>query len=343
MEETTNVMVKVDELKKKIAEFTTIEEMKNGKDKLESVRHYLKLKGDERVMIQQLNAGAVRLAWRMGNILKEVISPGRPNSQENEKVLRLSDFGISKPTSHKYQRIADIPEDLLEQRLERLLANDEDVSEKEFYKFAKSLGESHNEETDEEDGSSRMDDMDDAREQFVAMTREQITELRKKNVPGVDLLDDTQLELIAIGIIESVMEGSGKYKKKVQKFIGENALDESNYWDGMSIAVRQLKAVTKSLTRNTNPTSPAALLCFIGNMIQMTELIESWKPGKMDDCPVCHGTKKIQVNGTIPEETAPCDNCIDGKTGWYKEYKEQSQVSEKPSDQEEVERSGEEE
>lgn len=314
----TTAVVKVDDLKNQIALFTTIEEMMEGRDKLEAVRTFLKRKGDERAMIQQLNAGAVRLAWRMGHILKEIISPGRPSeAQEGEKVVRLVDFGITKTTSHKYQRISDIPEDLLEQRLERLLANDEDISEKEFYKFAKSLVETHNDDDNDDDGTERMDDMDDAREQFVAMTREQITELRKKNIPGIDLLDDTQLEFIAIAIIETVMEGSGKYKNKVQRFINENALDENNYWNGLSLAIRQLKAVTKSLIRNTNSSSPAALLCFIQNMVQMTELIESWKPGAMDDCLVCHGTKEIKGDG----EPAPCDNCIDGKAGWYKEYK----------------------
>jgi hypothetical protein len=325
MLEQTGEMVKVDELKNQIQQFTTIEEMKEGKDKLESVRYYLKLKGDERTMIQQLNAGAVRLAWRMGGILKKVISPGRPSeAEEGGKVIRLADFGIVKATSHKYQRISDIPEEVLEERITRMLAADEEISEKEFYKFAKSLDESHNEdendENDENDGSDRMDEMDEAREQFVAMTREQIAELRKKNISGVELLDDTQLELVAIGIIEILMEGSGKVKRKITKFLFENALDETNYWSGLALAARQLKAVTDSLGRNTNPSSPVALLTFIQNMKQMTQLLVSWKPENLEDCEKCNGTKEIPIEGEgiSPGATAPCDNCIDGKVGWYK-------------------------
>lgn len=317
-------MVKVDDLKNQIAKFTTLEDCKEGHDKIAALRVFFARQGQERSMALQLNAGAVRLAWKMGKILKDIITKGRPSeSVEGEKPPKLVELGIGKTMSHKYQTISDIPEKLLEERLEKKLRDNKDISEAEFYRFAIHLEKLPNEESkeEEEDGTSQMNSLENARKQFTIMARDQIADLRKREIPGVDLLTDDQLELIAVGIIESTMEGNGKVKKKIEKFLFENALDESNYWNGFSCIVKQIKSVKDSLSRNTTPNTPKALLIFNQNLHTIINYVLSWKKENLGDCPECDGKAEVPVPqgpGIDPGQMEPCDNCFAGKVGWYK-------------------------
>jgi len=313
-----NFPVPIDELEKKIIEFVSIEDFKTGKDQLETLKIYAKKRGVERSLIQRIHAGSIRCAWEIGGILKEIISRGRPSDEEKNTKVRLEDLGISKTSSHRYQIINNIPKELLNERIDKMMRDDVDITEKEFYKFAKSLEETHEDE-DLEDGSSRENDIVEARDKFAYMTKEGISELRNKGIIGIDCLTDVELELIARGIIEIVMNGPGKIKNKIERFVEENSLTVENYWVGLRYVIRQMNSVIMSLDLNTNPASPKAFLYFIRNLKSMLGLIKTWKPEALEKCPVCEGKKEIpNPNEKEKNIFISCDFCLDGYVGWFK-------------------------
>lgn len=323
MKDKKNLPVPVDELEKRIAAFVTIDDYKDGKDQLEMLKVFANKKGVERSLVQRINAGAVRCAWEIGGLLKEVISRGRPSEEEKGKRVHLHDLGIQKTSSHRYQIINNIPKDLLNERIDKMMADDSEITEKEFYKFAKSLEDEHHDNSSgEEDGTSRMNENSEARDKFAFLAKNSLTELRAKNIPGIDQFTDVELELIARGIIETVMDGPGKVKNKVERFVAENTLTIKNYWNGFSYIIRQMKAVIMSLDSNTTPASPKSFLYFIRNLGSMLDLIKSWKPGTLDKCPVCEGKKELPapagVEGVEEGTLIPCDMCVDGYVGWFK-------------------------
>jgi hypothetical protein len=256
----------------------------------------------------------------MGRLLAEILKPGRRKSGEN--IITLEDLNISRTASHRYQEISSIPEDVFEERIQKLIQEDEDLTEAEFYKFARSLKQMIREtpsEAEEEDGTARMEAEQKVRDDFLNLSLEMIHAIREKQVPGVDKLTDDELNLVTRAIVETVTIEAGPIKKQIDKFQGENALDESNYWTGLKTAIRQLAAVHLSLRNNTTPASPKALLMFNENIGQMIGLLKSWDEKQMDTCPDCGGSGTVPGDG---KKKLPCPTCINGKVGWFRIPKE---------------------
>lgn len=314
----SQVMAKAEQIEREIAAFTTLEHHMEGKNQLDAMRLYAKKKKVERALIQRLAASNLKLVYRMGKLLAEILKPGRKAAGSD--VITLDDLNISRTSSHRYQEISDIPEDVFEGRIKKMITEDDDLTESEFYRFAKNLKKIVNESppSDDDDGTSRMEDEQKVRDDFLALSLEMIQEIRAKKVPGVEALNDEQLSLVARAIIEVVTIEDGPIKKQVEKFVGENALDENNYWTGLRVGIRQLSAVHLSLQQNTTPASPKSLLYFNQNIAQMIGLLKSWNPDKMDVCPDCEGSKEILGEG---KKKLPCPTCLNGKVGWFKTLK----------------------
>lgn len=315
-------MVAIDDLEKRIKELTTIdqfstpEEAVGAKAQIAAFREYATKRKAERKLIQTLNSGMVRIAWRIGGILKETLAHGRP-SEKNEGVS-LNEFGISRNQSMKYQTINDIPEDILEKRLCAKLDKDEDISESEFFKFAKAKGymENENKTDDTEDGTDREEEERIIRDKVVELSKEQIAEIRKHEIDALENVSDEDLDLILRAIIESIMADNNQVKRKITKFVGENVLTYENYLAGLEIGIAQLRAIHKSMGVGSNQVkTPIAFLHFMNNLLKIIELFESWYPENMKVCEECKGTCMVQDKDGNPQK---CDHCINGKVGWYK-------------------------
>lgn len=85
-------------------------------------------------------------------------------------------------------------------------------------------------------------------------------------------------------------------------------------------AATSLRWAYRQLANNRNSTTPRAFGFFVGNLIEMAERIETWKPENMEPCPECSGTgimAMYDANGDIEHTTCPF--CLNGKVGKYKE------------------------
>lgn len=78
-----------------------------------------------------------------------------------------------------------------------------------------------------------------------------------------------------------------------------------NYWDHVQPLINQMESVWKRLIGLRNSTTPESLGHMFGNIKDMAEVLWSWDPDKLEDCPLCSGKG--------------CKICVNGKIGNYKE------------------------
>jgi N6-adenosine-specific RNA methylase IME4 len=122
MEDTmTNALTKFDVARQAIAEARTVDEVKVLRDRAEQARAYAKQQREGREMQNDIAEIKLRAERRLGEMLDEMdkAKGGRPEITGN-RVLpviespTLSDIGISKMQSSRWQRAAKIPEETFE-------------------------------------------------------------------------------------------------------------------------------------------------------------------------------------------------------------------------------------
>jgi N6-adenosine-specific RNA methylase IME4 len=106
------VLVKLEEGRRALAEAKSIPEVKEIRDKARAIRDYLK---QARYCLEMQNDAAelkLRAERRMGEMLAETpLHNGDPRLHD---ATRLSDLGIEKTQSHRYQLAATVPEPVFE-------------------------------------------------------------------------------------------------------------------------------------------------------------------------------------------------------------------------------------
>jgi N6-adenosine-specific RNA methylase IME4 len=117
-------LVKLDEARRALAEASTLQEIKDIRDKAEAIKAYVKAAGYSLEMQNQAAETKLRAERKGGELLKEMEknkggwkSCGDTMSPQDE-ALRLQDLGIHKKQSQRWQQIADLPEDIFEEVIE---------------------------------------------------------------------------------------------------------------------------------------------------------------------------------------------------------------------------------
>ena len=117
-----NEVARIDEARRQIDAAKTVPEIKDARDKLDAIQAYMRQSGkygiEEIIEIAELKLLA---EWRGGGLLGDTINKGRPKKVSHKAIL--SDIGIGKDTSSRWQQIAAIPRD----ELEALLAEARDI------------------------------------------------------------------------------------------------------------------------------------------------------------------------------------------------------------------------
>ena len=111
-----NQLVHFENAKRELQLATNVDEVKDLRDKAEALRLYMKQAGESLQMQNQCAEIKVRAERKAGELLKvtEKARGGQPY-QSTGRILKpveptLSDIGISKSQSSRWQAIADIPE-----------------------------------------------------------------------------------------------------------------------------------------------------------------------------------------------------------------------------------------
>lgn len=78
-----------------------------------------------------------------------------------------------------------------------------------------------------------------------------------------------------------------------------------DYWDHLLPLINKMEDIWRRLIGLRNSTTPESLGHMFGNIRDMVEVLRSWDPEKMEDCPLCNGEG--------------CKVCVSGQIGNYKE------------------------
>lgn len=117
----------------------TIDEVKDVRDKAEAIRAYLRQSG-ESLEIQNAAAEIKIRAERKGGVLLAMMT--KPKNQHQcrlHDVTSIKEIGIEKIQSHRWQRIASIPETMFEQHVESLKVSGDELTTSSVLTLAKSL------------------------------------------------------------------------------------------------------------------------------------------------------------------------------------------------------------
>jgi len=129
-----------------LVEARSIDEVKAVRDKAEALRLYMKQAGESLQMQNDIAEIKLRAERRAGEILgdMEKNEGGRPNQNQSHDVTSfapptLSDLGLSKMQSHRWQTIAAMPEDAFEAHIAKTKARNEELTTASVLRLAKDL------------------------------------------------------------------------------------------------------------------------------------------------------------------------------------------------------------
>jgi len=138
-------LVKLDEAKRALAEASTLQEIKDIRDKAEAIKAYVKAAGYSLEMQNQAAETKLRAERKGGELLKEMEKNkgGQPSEKNRAHHVpgtpTLKDLGIHRLQSQRWQQIADLPEESFENKIEEVKQKYEELTQSIFLQLSKSL------------------------------------------------------------------------------------------------------------------------------------------------------------------------------------------------------------
>ena len=121
-------LVHYDTARRELALASSIDEVKDIRDKAEALRQYIKQQGASLEMQNQCAEIKLRAERRAGEMLKEQVSAGNPQFLHDERIVPLKELGISEIQSHRWQLEAEIPEEVFERHVAETKASGEELT-----------------------------------------------------------------------------------------------------------------------------------------------------------------------------------------------------------------------
>ena len=129
---TESRLVHFSKARQELALATTIDEVKDIRDKAEALRCYAKQAGESLEMQNQCSEIKIRAERKAGEILKErephPPGPEKDKSHNATYPETLKELGIERDQSSRWQSIAAIPEEKFEQRIEEIKHGKEELT-----------------------------------------------------------------------------------------------------------------------------------------------------------------------------------------------------------------------
>ena len=133
-----SALAMLDNASRAIAEAKSVGEVKDIRDKAESVRAYLKQRGASFEAQQAAAEVKIRAERKIGAILSENLQQGRPSKKHSTmECFYLSDIGLTGQQSHRYQLIASLSNDDFEQFISGMKEAQQELSSAMAYRLGK--------------------------------------------------------------------------------------------------------------------------------------------------------------------------------------------------------------
>ena len=159
----SNYVIHLEKARYELELASQVSEVKIIRDKMAAIQVYLKQSGQS-LEIQNIAAEIkIRSERKLGNILTEIIvhEGGRPQNRDTMSQFssKLSDIGISRKQSSRWQQISCIPNILFEERLEVIKKRNEELTSVQFLSLASYLQRQRDRETRRESAANDAKDM----------------------------------------------------------------------------------------------------------------------------------------------------------------------------------------
>ena len=103
-------LVKYENAKQALAEYKSVDEVKDFRDKAVAIQAYAKQANDYDLE-RDASIARVRAERRCGELLQETVQVGRPDKRSAGTTIKtLAEMGVTKDQSSQWQRLADVPE-----------------------------------------------------------------------------------------------------------------------------------------------------------------------------------------------------------------------------------------
>ncbi len=135
----SNELVKWENAKNAISECKNIDEITKIIDKSKIMQAYVKQAKESLQVQNDVAEIKLRAERKAGELLKIMNIPKHNEKNELQEVTRLSDLGVEKHESYRWQQIANIPEDKFDNRILEIKEKNKEITENEILNFAKSL------------------------------------------------------------------------------------------------------------------------------------------------------------------------------------------------------------
>ena len=131
-------LIHFDKAKRELALATSIDEVKEIRDKAEALRQYAKQAGEGLIMQNQCAEIKIRAERRAGELIPEQFPHGGDRKSSCPE-SNLKDIGISEHQSVKYQAIASVPEKEFEAHIGKVKDAKRELTSISVYRYAKNL------------------------------------------------------------------------------------------------------------------------------------------------------------------------------------------------------------
>jgi N6-adenosine-specific RNA methylase IME4 len=124
---TETSLIKLDAFQQALAEAETIPDVKTLADNADLFKQWLK---KQRAGREAQNTGAIMCLMaqrKLGAMLKEQVTPGNPQLLHNA-TIGLNELGIERTASHRWQKLAEIPEDTFQEFIDNYNETQDEIT-----------------------------------------------------------------------------------------------------------------------------------------------------------------------------------------------------------------------
>lgn len=158
METESRAVLNLSQACRLLAEAKTLEDVLTLRDQVQTLHHYMKLRGGSEEAQRQAAELKIRAERKLGELIPTQFQHGGDRKTASRSHgATLTDVGIEKTAAHRWQKIASIPEEQFEQHIAEAVEQNRELTTAGVLRFAKTLQQPGKQEQPFEDGCTVAD------------------------------------------------------------------------------------------------------------------------------------------------------------------------------------------